>query len=87
MVITSLLIEIKKKYSEGIILLVVKPLYGLIEAGIYWFTTYIDHYRKRLVIETSCFDPCLLLTIDSVNFGIIGLQTNNMTKSVTPEFI
>ncbi len=87
MVIASLLIEIKKKYPKGIILFVIKPLYSLTEAGIYQFTTYIDHYKKRLAIETSCFNPCLLLTINSVDFRIIGLQTNNTINIGILEFI
>ena len=47
-VICHLPIEFKKKYSKGTILLIMKPLYGLAEAGNYWFATYINYYKEKL---------------------------------------
>ncbi len=47
-VICYLPAKLKKKYPEGIILLVVKPLYGLVEAGNHWFATYLDHHKEKL---------------------------------------
>ena len=73
-VICHLPIELKKRYSEGIILLVVKPLYGLAEAGNHGFATYLDHHKEKLGMEMSSYDAYLLITKDgSENFGIVRL--------------
>jgi hypothetical protein len=55
---------------------VIKPLYGIPEAGNYWFNTYYCHYLKKLYMSQSTYNPCLLY-IDYNGFGVIGLQTNN----------
>ena len=70
----------KKKCPEGTILQVVKPLYGIAEAGVHWFATYQAHDRDNLAMETSTYDPCLLITTASNGpdmFGITGLQTDD----------
>jgi len=36
---------------QGIILKVVRPLYGIPEAGNYWFKTYYNYYIKELNIS------------------------------------
>jgi hypothetical protein len=61
--------------KPGSILRVVKPLYGVPEAGNHWFSTYHSHHIKKLSMEQSMYDPCLLYTTRP--FGIIGLQTND----------
>jgi hypothetical protein len=57
---------------------VVKPLYGIAEAGTHWWATYNNHHRKNLQMETSSFDPCLLISIPgSTSIGIVGMQTDD----------
>ena len=56
---------------------VIKPLYGIAEAGTHWWSTYFKHYRQRLCMITSSYDPCLLLTSESKPFGIVGMQTDD----------
>ena len=79
--------ELKSKYPEGTILRIVKPLYGIAEAGIHWFATYQTHHQEKLGMETSAFDPCLLITKQGTNFGITGLQTDDTINVGTKEFL
>jgi hypothetical protein len=60
------------------ILKVIRPLYGIPEAGNHWFRTYHRHHTDRLNMKTSSFDPCLLHCTEPDNgFGIIGMQTDD----------
>jgi hypothetical protein len=54
---------------------VVKPLYGVPEAGNHWFKTYYSHYLNELAIEQSTYDPCLLYS--NYPFSIVSLQTDD----------
>ncbi|KAM4061020.1 cwf18 domain containing protein [Hirsutella rhossiliensis] len=58
-----------------------RPLYGIAEAGAHWFNTYHDHHCRKLNMETSSFDPCLLITANNIAdkdlFGIAALQTDD----------
>jgi hypothetical protein len=57
---------------------VVRPLYGIPEAGNHWFRTYHKHHVNRLGMMTSTFDPCLLHCVNpEQGFGIIGMQTDD----------
>jgi len=57
------------------ILKVVKPLYGVPEAGNHWFKTYHSHHIKQSHMSQSTYDPCLLYSNEP--FGIVGLQTDD----------
>jgi hypothetical protein len=54
---------------------VMRPLYGLAEAGAHWFNTYHKHRIKKLHVVTLTFDPCLL--IEKSGQGVIGMQTDD----------
>ena len=58
------------------VLRVVKPLYGVPEAGNHWFRTYHNHHVQELHMNASTYDPCLLYTNQNA-FGIVGLQTDD----------
>jgi hypothetical protein len=78
MIIAKLLEQIKDLYPEGTIMVVIRPLYGIAEAGAYWWSTYFKHHTERLGMETTTYDPCLLVTTaDSGLFGLVAVQTNN----------
>jgi hypothetical protein len=63
---------------QSSILKVIRPLYGIPEAGNHWFRTYHRHHTDRLNMETSSFDPCLLHCTETDNgFGIVGMQTDD----------
>jgi len=48
------------KLEKGKVLKVVKPLYGMPEAPIHWFKTYLDYHRDGLEMVQVPTDPCLL---------------------------
>jgi hypothetical protein len=56
---------------------IIKPLYGVPEAGNHWFHTYHQHHLDKLYISESTYDPCLLHTNEN-GFGIVGLQTDDI---------
>jgi hypothetical protein len=60
----------------GTVLKVVRPLYGVPEAGNHWFNTYHRHHLEQLAMNQSTYDPCLLYTHEN-GFGIIGVQTDD----------
>ena len=55
------------------ILQVVRPLYGVPEAGTHWFKTYHTHHVQKLNLTVSTFDPCLMYSTEAV----VGLQTDD----------
>jgi Reverse transcriptase (RNA-dependent DNA polymerase) len=68
---------IELQLEEGSILRVVKPLYGVPEAGNHWYNTYHTHHIDQLDMSQSTYDPCLLYTRDTRGFGLVGLQTDD----------
>uniref|UniRef100_A0A093V6J0 Transposon Ty1-NL2 Gag-Pol polyprotein n=1 Tax=Talaromyces marneffei PM1 TaxID=1077442 RepID=A0A093V6J0_TALMA len=70
--------EISTIFSRRTFLKVVRPLYGIPEAGNHWFRTYHNHHTENLNMDVSTYDPCLLHCSDSKQgFGIIGMQTDD----------
>jgi hypothetical protein len=67
------------------ILKLVRPLYGVPEAGNHWFQTYHRYHHKKLKMEQSTYDPCLLFMKED-NIGIISLQTNNTLLLANKDF-
>ncbi|KHJ33967.1 hypothetical protein EV44_g3646 [Erysiphe necator] len=65
--------------NKETILKVVKPLYGVPEAGNHWFYTYHRHHTQNLALKQSTFDPCLLYSTNETKkgYGILGLQTDD----------
>jgi hypothetical protein len=54
--------QIKHLYPKGSLMHVGKPLYGIPESGTHWYVTYSTHHKEELGMETSTYDPCLLIT-------------------------
>jgi hypothetical protein len=70
--------ELRNRYPAGIIMVIVKPLYGVAKAGAYWFVTYFKHHIEQLRMAISTYDPCLLVTTNEADgFGVVGLQTDD----------
>ena len=64
---------------------VVKPLYGIAEAGTHWWATYFRHHRDKLGMTTSTYDPCLLISDDSDdNNNTTNNTADNTTDNTTP---
>ena len=82
--------ELDDKYPPDTIMLVIRPLYGLAEAGLLWFFTYHSHHLDALKMSISTFDPCLLITdpnrAEKNCFGIVGMQTDDTLFIGTPGF-
>jgi hypothetical protein len=69
--------------DRGSVLKVVRPLYGVPEAGNHWFKTYHSHHTEQLHTNQSTYDPCLLYS--NKPFGIVALQTDD-TLLLADEF-
>ena len=60
------------------VLKVIKPLYGVPEAGAHWFNTYHTHHLEKLSMSESTYDSCLLWANSSTTgFGVVGLQIDD----------
>lgn len=46
---------------EATVLKIIKPLYGIPEAGLWWYLTHVEHHRRILRMTKSNFDPCMLI--------------------------
>src|SRR4029077_16149598 len=69
--------EIQHLSSPNTIMVVLKPLYGIPEAGTHWWATYHKHHKEKLSMITSTYDPCFLITTSPDVFGIVGMQTDD----------
>lgn len=73
------------------LLRVVRPLYGISEAGTHLFNTYQKHHIVKLNMETSTYDTCLLSSKNdnktNLEFGIVGIQTDDTLKVGNEEFL
>jgi hypothetical protein len=70
--------ELRNRYSAGIIIMVIKPLYGIAKAGAYWFAIYFKYYIEQLQMAILTYDPYLLvITNEAAGFGVIRLQTDD----------
>lgn len=77
-ILAKLPAQIRDQYPEDTVMLVIKPLYGIAEAGTHWWVTYYNHHRKKLEMVTSTYDPCLLISSPTnAEFGIVGMQTDD----------
>ena len=74
--------QLQLKDSE--ILKVIKPLYGVPEAGNHWFKTYYSYHVKELSMTQSIYDPCLLYS--NLPFGLVGLQTDDTLFACDSDF-
>ena len=64
--------------QNGTVMKVIKPLYGVPEAGAHWFNTYHTHHINKLSMMESTYDSCLLYTDgNDKGFGVVGLQTDD----------
>jgi hypothetical protein len=68
-------------------MVVLKPLYGVAEAGTYWWATYFKHHKEKLHMTTSTYNPCLLITTAKKRFAIVGIQTDDTLGLSDSRFI
>ena len=77
MILARLLEQIRHQYSKDTVMVVLKPLYGIAEAGTHWWAMYSKHYKEKLGMVTFTFDLCFLITATRALFGLVSMQTNN----------
>ena len=86
-VLARLPTQIRDNYPDGTVMRVIKPLYGIAEAGTHWWATYHNHHLKKLQMVTSTYDPCLLISsVENDQFGLIGMQTDDTIGLTTATF-
>ena len=59
-------------------MVMLKLLYGIVEAGTYWWATYSKQHKEKLLMTIFIFDPCFLIITTGTLFGIISMQINNI---------
>ena len=62
--------------SDEFVLLLVRPVYGLPEAGVHWHQTYVRHHED-MGFKGTALDPCLLFAIQNGIPSIICLQVDD----------
>ena len=55
---------------------VMKPLYGVPEAGNHWFAIYHTHHKEKLGMTKSTYDSCLFFRSEPL--GIVGMQIDDI---------
>ena len=85
MILAHLPKEIQHLYPEETIMNVIKPLYGIAEAGTYWWATYSKHHREKLLMTTSTYDPYFLISTTD-KFGVVGMQTDDIIILADEQF-
>ena len=69
---------IELEFRKNTILKIIKSLHEVSETEIHWFNTYHKHHTKKLIMQQSIYDPCLLYTNQKgKSFGVVGLQIDN----------
>ena len=53
-------------------MVVLKPLYRIPKARTYWWAIYYKHYKEKLSIIISTYNPYFLIITKEV-FGLIGM--------------
>lgn len=86
-ILTYLPSQIRHIHPDNTVMRIIKPLYGLAEAGTHWWATYHNHHLKKLQMTTSTYDPCLLITTpENPDFAVVGMQTDDTLGLSTVEF-
>lgn len=82
--------------SQGILLRINLPLYGIPEAGVHWFHTYHNHHIKKLRLTPAKHDLCFLFTKNGmspdhsspkISRGFTCLQTDDTSSVGNEQFI
>src|SRR5450432_3077140 len=77
-------LQLQLGIEKDSVLKVLKPLYGVLEAGNHWFKTYYAHHIQQLSIEQSTYDLCLLYSTEPSR--VVGLQTDDTLFLVDKQF-
>lgn len=76
------------RLPKDYVLHVIRPLYGLPESPLHWFTTYRGHHKIALKMKSTAVDICLLhKTEDGKLKGLVGMLVDDSVVSGTKEFM
>jgi hypothetical protein len=67
-------------------MIIQRLLYGIPKAGTHWWAIYYKHYKEKLLMTTSSYNPCLLITTKKEAFGVVGIQTDDTLFLASNEF-
>lgn len=74
--------------SEGEVLRVVRPLYGIPESGLHWYLTYLEYHSDKLGMHRATIDPCVMIKRDKGKLkGLVMLQVDDSLRLGSEEFI
>lgn len=62
---------------EGKVLLCIRPLYGVPEAGLFWYSTYSSYHTDDLQMLRSRVDPCLFVRHEDDGTSVVLLQVDD----------
>lgn len=57
---------------------IIRPLYGMPESPMHWFSTYLSYHKDQLEMTPVPMDPCMLYQMrDGKPSGIVGMQVDD----------
>lgn len=59
------------------------PLYGVPEAGVHWFWTYLKHHKEKLGMRSAAHDMCLLYTPGSISTSSQSKEITDAPRAIT----
>jgi hypothetical protein len=69
------------------LLRVVRPLYGLPEAPLHWYSTYSRYHIETLGMDVAAHDPCFYACFQEADcVGVVLLQVDDATVFCTTSF-
>ncbi len=74
------------KLTEDQLIEIFLPLYGVPESGNHWWVAYSTHIKTKLGMESSTYDPCLMITKEGP-FGMVCIQVDDTLYAGIRAFI
>lgn len=76
-----------RRVFSGYLFHIVKPVYGLKEAGAYWFSKYFNAWISAVRMVATALDVCLLYRRQGNKLdGVVGIQVDDTIMAGSPEF-
>lgn len=74
--------------GDVIVFRVMKRLYGILNSGLHWCLTYLDHHWTLLGMLRSSVGPCVLIKKDgNILVGVIYLQVDDIFGFCQKDFL
>ena len=69
---------LEENYIYKYILTIIKSIYGLVQASLFWFNYYTNTMNLKVVFNKNKTDPCLLYRINELGPVIVNSYVHNM---------